>query len=416
MILGSLKKSNNQILEYLKPEEQDTRYYHVRFKHSSVTYTSVPSSVTYTSVPSLDSDYSDIGSPEVDGPPSSNYVPSLEEPEQPPLSPNYMPGLEEPEQPPLSPDYVPGPEEPEQAPPSPVYLPYVPDLVYPKYIPPEDNVFPTKEQSLPVFDTPTTDSPGHILKFDPKGDPEEDDGEDPCEDPANSTVVSLPAVDHVPFEEPTKRGRKNSMVWEDFTTKDVGDGETRAVCMICKKDFAYIKGSTNSGTSHLKRHLEHHKGPSKISVQAMGPIKDTPRRCKKYTPQRGSKTASVPVAFDSERYRHEIARMIILHDYPLHRVEHKGFMTFLHNLQPMFNMVDFNTIQHDCVAIYLRERSTIKNLIARMPGQICLTLDVWNSNNTTGYVFITGKFIDSEWKIHKRLLNVMMELYPESKF
>nr|GFC10081.1 zinc finger BED domain-containing protein DAYSLEEPER-like [Tanacetum cinerariifolium] len=91
-------------------------------------------------------------------------------------------------------------------------------------------------------------------------------------------------------------------------------------------------------------------------------------------------------------------------------------MTFLHNLQPMFNMVDFNTIQRDCVATYRRERSTIKNLIARMPGQICLTLDVWNSNNTTGYVFITGQFIDSEWKIHKRLLNVMMELFPESKF
>nr|GEU48024.1 zinc finger BED domain-containing protein DAYSLEEPER-like [Tanacetum cinerariifolium] len=72
--------------------------------------------------------------------------------------------------------------------------------------------------------------------------------------------------------QPTKRGKK-SMVWEDFTTKDIGDGETRAFYMICKKDFAYIK--------------------------------DTPRRCKKYTPQRGSRTALIPVAFDSERYRHD---------------------------------------------------------------------------------------------------------------
>ncbi|GJS36336.1 zinc finger BED domain-containing protein DAYSLEEPER-like protein [Tanacetum coccineum] len=206
------------------------------------------------------------------------------------------------------------------------------------------------------------------------------------------------------------------MVWEDFTRKEVGDGETRAFCMICKQNFAYRKGSKNLGTSHLKRHLEHHKGPSKISVQAAGPIKDTPRRCKKYTPQRGSRTASVPVAFDSERCRHEIARMIILHDYPLHMVEHKGFMTFFHNLQPKFNMVDFNTAQGDCVATYLSERSTIKNLIAQMPGRICLTLDLWNSNNTTGYVFITGQFIDSEWNIHKRLLSVVMELYPESEF
>nr|GFC89305.1 hypothetical protein [Tanacetum cinerariifolium] len=43
------------------------------------------------------------------------------------------------------PDYVPGPEEPEQAPPLPVYIPYVPEPMYPKYIPPEDDVFPAEE-------------------------------------------------------------------------------------------------------------------------------------------------------------------------------------------------------------------------------------------------------------------------------
>nr|GFD27975.1 hypothetical protein [Tanacetum cinerariifolium] len=99
-------------------------------------------------------DYSDIGSPKIDGPPIL--------------------------------DYVPGSEEPEQAPPSPVYLPY----------------------PLPVAATPIADSPGYILEFDPKGDLEEDDEEDPEEDPfnypADSTLVALPAVDHVPSKEVTK--------------------------------------------------------------------------------------------------------------------------------------------------------------------------------------------------------------------
>nr|GFA55244.1 hypothetical protein [Tanacetum cinerariifolium] len=126
------------------------------FEHSSVTYTSVPSPVE---------DYSDIGSPEVDGP----------------LSPDYVPGPKDPEQAPLSPDYVPVPEEPEQAPPSP---------------------------PLPVAATPTADSPGYIRESDPKGDLKEDDEEDPEEDPADypadSTVVALPAIDHVPSEEVTK--------------------------------------------------------------------------------------------------------------------------------------------------------------------------------------------------------------------
>nr|GEW06492.1 transposase (putative), gypsy type [Tanacetum cinerariifolium] len=105
------------------------------------------------------------------------------------------------EQAPLSPDYVPSLEEPEQASPSPIYLPYVPELVYPEYMPPEYDVFPAKEQSLPVAATPTADSPGYILKFNPKKDLEEDDEEDPVDYPANSTVVALPAVDHVPSEE-----------------------------------------------------------------------------------------------------------------------------------------------------------------------------------------------------------------------
>nr|GFB82755.1 hypothetical protein [Tanacetum cinerariifolium] len=131
-------------------------------------------SVTYTSIPSLVEDYSDIGSPKVDGPPSPNYAP---------LSPDYVPGPKEPEQAPLSPDYVPGPKEPEQAPPSPVYLPYVLELVYLEYMPPEDDVFLAKEQPLPEDD-------------------QEDPKEDPTDYPVDSTVVALPTVDHVPSEEP----------------------------------------------------------------------------------------------------------------------------------------------------------------------------------------------------------------------
>nr|GEX21635.1 hypothetical protein [Tanacetum cinerariifolium] len=98
------------------------------------------STVTYTSVPSLVEDYSDIGSPEVDGP----------------LAPDYVPGLEEPEQAPLSPDYMPGPEEPEQAPLSPDY------------------------------------------------DEEDDPEEDAADYPTDSTVVALLAVDHVPSKEVTE--------------------------------------------------------------------------------------------------------------------------------------------------------------------------------------------------------------------
>nr|GFB88904.1 hypothetical protein [Tanacetum cinerariifolium] len=83
------------------------------------------------------------------------------------------------------PDYVPGPEELEQAPPSPVYIPYVSEPVYPEYIPPEDDVFPTEGQPLLAAASPTAESLGYIPESDPDEDPKEDDDEDPEKDPAD---------------------------------------------------------------------------------------------------------------------------------------------------------------------------------------------------------------------------------------
>ncbi|GJR11694.1 hypothetical protein Tco_0794346 [Tanacetum coccineum] len=101
----------------------------------------------------------------------------------------YMgsPGVEVPiyEGPP-SPDYVPGPEEPEQAPPSPIYVPFVPEPVYPEFLPVDDEVFPAEEQPLPAADSPTHQSPGYIPESDPEEDLEEGfDEEDHEEDPSD---------------------------------------------------------------------------------------------------------------------------------------------------------------------------------------------------------------------------------------
>nr|GEZ10960.1 hypothetical protein [Tanacetum cinerariifolium] len=136
-----------------------------------------------------------------------------------------------------SPDYVPGPEHP----PLPVYVPeFVPELVYPKFMPAEDDILPVKEEPLPADASPTTESLGYIDESnpdeDPKDDPEEDpadysanggdegddedessdDGEDDDIDiegdeeedeylaPTDSIAVTSPAVDHAPSAEEIK--------------------------------------------------------------------------------------------------------------------------------------------------------------------------------------------------------------------
>ncbi|GKB72102.1 hypothetical protein Tco_0933514 [Tanacetum coccineum] len=87
---------------------------------------------------------------------------------------------------PPSPDFILGPEDP-QTPPvpqdederEPMFIQahdpdYVPEPIYPEYIPLEDNhEFPAEEQPLPPVDSPTTESPGYVTESDPEEDPEE---------------------------------------------------------------------------------------------------------------------------------------------------------------------------------------------------------------------------------------------------
>ncbi|GJT76089.1 hypothetical protein Tco_1042814 [Tanacetum coccineum] len=94
------------------------------------------STVTYTAASSLFGGLSDIGSPGV-------------EPQSPP-----------------PPDFVPEP-------------------IYPEFMPIEDEILPAKVQPLPVAVSPTADSPGYVLESDPEEDPEEDYDEDLEEDPAD---------------------------------------------------------------------------------------------------------------------------------------------------------------------------------------------------------------------------------------
>ncbi|KAF9615215.1 hypothetical protein IFM89_022477 [Coptis chinensis] len=156
-----------------------------------------------------------------------------------------------------------------------------------------------------------------------------------------------------PEVEPNKRRRKKSIVWEHFTVEDVGSGCTRACCKQCKQTFAYSTGTKLSGTSHLKRHIglgiclasrrkeKNQLRSSSTGSAGTGNVTYPPRR------QSNGSYWSVNAPFDQELCRHEIAKMIIMHDYPLHMVGHPAFISFVKSLQPTFNLVDCDTVQGD---------------------------------------------------------------------
>ncbi|GKE49614.1 hypothetical protein Tco_1480872, partial [Tanacetum coccineum] len=128
---------------------------------------------------------------------------------------------------PPSPDYIPGSEEPHSPP-----LPdFVPELVYPEYIPQEDEVFPAEEQPLPAAASPTAKSPDYDpVDYPADGGDDGDDEDESSEDDdevdievddeeeeehpahADSAVVALPAADQAPSAEETEPFETNESV------------------------------------------------------------------------------------------------------------------------------------------------------------------------------------------------------------
>nr|GFB01834.1 hypothetical protein [Tanacetum cinerariifolium] len=87
-----------------------------------------------------------------------------------PPSPDYIPGLEEPQT-------SPGPQDEDEHELMFIQLhdlDFVPEPLYPKYIPLEDeHILLAEEQPLPPAISPTTESPGYVAESDPEEDPEE---------------------------------------------------------------------------------------------------------------------------------------------------------------------------------------------------------------------------------------------------
>lgn len=63
--------------------------------------------------------------------------------------------------------------------------------------------------------------------------------------------------------------------------------------------------------------------------------------------------------FDPEKSLNCLAKMIILHDYPLHIVEQPAFVAFVESLNPRFKVLDVGSMEGEILAIYQREKDNL---------------------------------------------------------
>ncbi|GKF14748.1 hypothetical protein Tco_0056210, partial [Tanacetum coccineum] len=125
-----------------------------------------------------------------------------------PPSPDYILGLEDPQTPPV-------PQDKDEC--EPMFVQahdpdYVPEHIYPEYIPLEDqHEFLAEEQPLPPVDSPTTESPRYVTESDPEEDLEEyeddetedaHDGDEDDEDEEEEHIAPADSTIAAPVDEP----------------------------------------------------------------------------------------------------------------------------------------------------------------------------------------------------------------------
>lgn len=225
-----------------------------------------------------------------------------------------------------------------------------------------------------------------------------------------------------------RRGRKKSQVWEHFTVESVAGGSTRARCKRCDQTFAYSSGAKIAGTSHLKRHIamgscprirEEKKNQQQQQELALTPgsggggASSEPPAKRRYRSSGGG--GGGLVGFDQEHCCEELAKMIAMEEYPLHMVENPAFTAFVQGLQPRFKVPSFSALESEILAIYRREKQNLRQLVGGISSRVSLTVGLWTTAQTLGYVCLTGHFIDGDWKLRRWMLSFTMVSSPHSE-
>ncbi|XP_031099749.1 zinc finger BED domain-containing protein DAYSLEEPER-like [Ipomoea triloba] len=196
-----------------------------------------------------------------------------------------------------------------------------------------------------------------------------------------------------------------SLVWDHFEKiKNNEDIVIKAKCLYCLKMFACQ--SKKHGTSSMRNHiLNCLKNPhSKDTRESLLTFQPAPSSAGTESSQ-GTEGVSGTWVFDQDLIRRALAEMIIVDELPFRIVEGQGFRKFVLVCCPMFKIPSRWTINRDIFKIFSDERINLKKFFRTSNQRVSITTDTWTSVQRINYMCITAHFIDSEWKLQKKIIS-----------
>jgi len=109
--------------------------------------------------------------------------------------------------------------------------------------------------------------------------------------------------------------------------------------------------------------------------------------------------------YNATKIRVAISKMITVDELSFKFVEGEGFQDFMKTVEPRFSIPSRYTVMKDCVKFFMSEKEKLRSMFLTTGARVCLTIDSWTSVQNLNYMCITAHFIDSDWNLHKRILN-----------
>ncbi|KAL9685649.1 hypothetical protein QQ045_023100 [Rhodiola kirilowii] len=185
-------------------------------------------------------------------------------------------------------------------------------------------------------------------------------------------------------------------VYEMKNGKRVQTNEVvRAKCNYCAKDFAC--DSYGNGTSTLKRHIDN------VCKKYSGRVKINDGQQKLTSTGRSGAKELVTVKWSDQGCREAVVKMIVMDELSFSFIEKEGFRYFCRYAVPDWHVPSRRVICKQFLKMYAAEKM---KLTKKLKGHcLCLTTDTWTSVQNINYMVVTAHFVDSAWKMQKRILS-----------
>ncbi|KAL0533704.1 hypothetical protein IC582_027745 [Cucumis melo] len=208
----------------------------------------------------------------------------------------------------------------------------------------------------------------------------------------------------VPNPPKIRKNVKQSMVWDHFERLKGDPNDPRAKCKYC--GVVYACHSKRNGTGTMKHHLENCK---KYPYQKKRDQTQMTLAFKHKDKVGDNSSLLVCESFSLDGCRDALVEMIIVDELPFKFVEGKGFKKFVDKLtcgnHTRFVVPSRFTVARDVLKLYVNEKNRLRDMFVKNKYRVSLTIDCWTSGQNINYMVLTAHFIDSDWKLHKRILS-----------